>query len=458
MSGRLWQVIIIDPSLKFALGELRDHKGVYIAIIIVVSLSMSVFITQSALNEYNDYVTEKTIKTMYGDGVVVAEGLPLRYAISGASPMSDAKEIAGKINAIPGFSAVIRAEGEGSAVHKELEAHSRAAGAGEADGGTYWGIDVKNDETVCAIKNKIVEGSYFDTNKTYTQAAMGAPGGLALIRTPGAFYGDYSSGWSKYDSGAVKAYPVLVGKACAVLHKLRIGEVFIGCWLTDQGALYNDVYLEIIGIYESGKPLFEAINYIVPAESMQEIKGWDNNTANYVCVRAPAGMSENSMAEQIRAVIGDGRTFYSASQLKTVWEGNLGAMGKFILYVTIAASLMLAVAAVKYVMDSIIVRKNREIGTLKALGARDRTVASIFLYQAFIIGLLSAGLGMLFSMSIMGLISYYGLSLPYVLGSKMEIKFIISPLTAVLAFVIPIVVALGAAASADQAKSQFLAT
>ncbi|MDD5502457.1 MAG: FtsX-like permease family protein [Candidatus Thermoplasmatota archaeon] len=432
-----------NPALKLAMGEFRDHKGVYIAIILVVSLSMSVFITQSALNEYNDYVTDKTIKTMYGDGVVVAGGTPLRNVISGAPPMTDAMEIAKKINAISGFSAIIRAEGEGGAVHKELEAHSRSAG--EADGGTYWGIDVESDEKVCALKDKIVEGKYFESGKDYTQAGLGAPGGIYVARTFDPFFGDYAAGWYKYDSGAMKAYPVLVGRAAASIHKLRLGEVFIGTWMTDQGVSYNDVFLEIIGIYETGKPLFESINYIVPIESMQEIKGWNTDTANYVCVKAPAGMSEDEMAAKMKSAIGDQKTFYSASDLKTIWEGNLGAMGKFILYVTIAASLLLAVAAVKYVMDSIIIRKQREIGTLKALGARDRTVASIFFYQALIIGILSAGLGLFISIAIMQLISYYGLSVPYVLGSKMEIKFILSPMTIALAFAIPIIVSLGAA-------------
>ncbi|MDD5503294.1 MAG: hypothetical protein PHH26_07535, partial [Candidatus Thermoplasmatota archaeon] len=202
-----------NPALRLALGEFRDHKTVYLAITTVIALCMCIFITQSALNEYNDYVTDKTIKTMYGDGVVVAGGTGLRNVISGAPPMTDASNIAAKINEIPGFSAVMRAEGEGGAIHKELEAHNRSVG--ESDGGTFWGIDVKNDESVCALKDKIVEGAYFNTSQTYTQAAMGAPAGLELMRPPAPFLSgggfSYSLTWGRYDSGLVKPYPVLVG-------------------------------------------------------------------------------------------------------------------------------------------------------------------------------------------------------------------------------------------------------
>ncbi|MDD5502950.1 MAG: hypothetical protein PHH26_05745, partial [Candidatus Thermoplasmatota archaeon] len=362
----------MDPSLKLAIGEFKDHKGVYAAIIIIVALSMTVFTTQSAMNEYNDYVAMRSVGTFYGGGVVANGGTTVRNIISGAAPMGDARQIVAKINAIPGFQATPRAEVEG-AMWTDIS----------SDGLTVWGADLTTDENVCHVKDKIIEGSYFDASKNYTQSGMGNPFGTYYMYGPtiAGESGLPAQGGREYTRSTelIYPYPVLIGKTCAELNDFRIGTIFWASMLTPAAAIYCDVYYEVIGIYETEKPLIDTLYYIVPVESAQEIKGWNSETANYVCVSVPAGMSDQKARETLAPVIGD-KVFYSRTDMKNALEGNLNSIGQTILETTIAASLILAAAAVKFVMDSIIIRKSREIGTLKALGARDRTVARIFLY------------------------------------------------------------------------------
>ncbi|MDD5502496.1 MAG: FtsX-like permease family protein [Candidatus Thermoplasmatota archaeon] len=415
-----------DPSLKLAAGEFRDHKYTYLAIIIIVALSMTVFTTQSAMNQYNDYVTMRSVGMFYGDGVVTTGGTTIRNILSGASEMTDARQIAEKINQIPGFKATPKAETEG-AIRNAIS----------SDAVTAWGVDLKTDESVCDVVDKIIEGSYFDTSKNYTQTGMGNPLGATVMHSPTLSFGIIDPGTTR-NNNTILPYPIIVGKTCAAINNFRLGTVFRGSMLTEAAAVYCDVFFEVIGIYETDKPLVETLFYVVPIESAQEIHGWDYNTANYICIDTPDGMSDANVREALAPVIGD-RVFYSRMDLKNALEGNLNVIGQTILNTTIIASLLLATAAVKFVMDSIIIRKSREIGTLKALGARDRVVVKIFLYQAIFIGLLAGGLGLAIAAGLMKIISAYGVTLTYSLGAEMKVKFILTEAIAATAIALPLV-------------------
>jgi ABC-type lipoprotein release transport system permease subunit len=420
------------PSLKLALGEFRDHKGVYAAIIIIVALSMTIFTTQSAMNEYNDYTTTRSVGMFYGDGVVTRGGTTVRNIISGALPMTDARETVDKINAIPGFKASPRAEGEGAVTIDGVD-----------DVITSWGIDIKTDELVCNVRGNIITGQYFDKSKTYTQSGMGNPFGSTVLLSPSfvGSLGPISISNNTRNNNTIYPYPILIGRTCAEIHHLKLGSIFTGSVLTEAAALYCDARFVVIGIFETEKPMIETIFYITPIESIQEAKGWNGDTANFICVNTPDEMSDDEVRQALAPIIGD-KVFYSKGDIKNALEGNLNAISKVILNTTIGASLLLSVAAIKFVMDSIIIRKSREIGTLKALGARDRMVVGIFVYQAIFIGIIAGGLGLLAATALMNGLSAYGFTLQYSLGAQMKIKFILTPAIAITALSVPVIVSL----------------
>ncbi|PKK81250.1 MAG: hypothetical protein CVT47_03415, partial [Thermoplasmata archaeon HGW-Thermoplasmata-2] len=400
---------------------------VYFTIIAIVAMSMTVFTTQSAMNQYNDYVTYRSIGMFYGGGVVTTGGTTIRNILSGASEMADARHVAEEINKIPGFKATPKAETEGA-----------LRNAISSDAITAWGADLKTDENVCDVIDKIIEGSYFNTSKNYTQAGMGNPFGAAIMHSPTLSVGVIDPGTTR-NNNTILPYPMIVGKTSAAINGFKIGTIFRGSMLTKAAAVYCDVYFEVIGIYETDKPLIETLFYVIPIESAQEIHGWDYNTANYICIDVPDGMSDAKAREALAPAI-EGKVFYSRTDLKNALEGNLNVIGQTILNTTIVASLLLAAAAVKFVMDSIIIRKSREIGTLKALGARDRTIVKIFLYQALFIGVLSGGLGLGIAAMLMNAISAYGVTLTYSLGAKMQVRFILTPAIAATAIALPMAV------------------
>jgi putative ABC transport system permease protein len=116
------------------------------------------------------------------------------------------------------------------------------------------------------------------------------------------------------------------------------------------------------------------------------------------------------------------------------------------LWGSIGVTLFLCGAAIKYVMDSIIMRKTREIGSLKAFGARDRTIFKIFLYQGLIIGFIAGVIGIILSLIVMNLVNWYGLSVEFIAGTQLKIGFIVNWLTLLVALLLPVFLSVLAAA------------
>ena len=116
------------------------------------------------------------------------------------------------------------------------------------------------------------------------------------------------------------------------------------------------------------------------------------------------------------------------------------------LWGSIAVTLFLCAAAIKYVMDSIILRKTREIGSLKAFGARDRVIFKIFLYQGLIIGFIAGVLGIIVSLIVINFVNWYGLSVEFIAGTQLKIGFIINWLTLLIAILLPVLLSVLAAA------------
>jgi len=126
--------------------------------------------------------------------------------------------------------------------------------------------------------------------------------------------------------------------------------------------------------------------------------------------------------------------------------GSMQDVVTIMLWGSIAVTLFLCGAAIKYVMDSIVLRKTREIGSLKAFGARDRVIFKIFLYQGVIIGFVAGVLGILLSIFVMNLVNWYGVSVEFIAGTQLKIGFIVNWLTILVALLLPVSLSVLAAA------------
>ncbi|HDO19631.1 MAG TPA: ABC transporter permease, partial [Thermoplasmatales archaeon] len=238
---------------------------------------------------------------------------------------------------------------------------------------------------------------------------------------------------------------------------------------------YASIRVKIIGLYESGTPTIDAMIWFIPADSLREIKGYgnitgkdwvipgigrfsgfkpievDRNTGDVVVVKAPQpaytldpiGYSEE-VREDVQSIVSDLKVF-TWHDLLVYGAGSMQDVVTILLWGSMGVTLLLCGAAIKYVMDSIIIRKMREIGSLKAFGARDRVIFKIFVYQGLFIGLSAGVIGILLSLLVMYLVNWYGINMEFIAGTQLKIGFVINWFTVIVAIVLPVILSIVAA-------------
>jgi len=460
-------VIILGVSSRLAFGELKDHKRIYSIIILVIALTMTSFMLENAYLNYMMQVVDDTTKLVTADAIIVDESSNIRDLYGTESELKNAGEIARRIERkISGYKTSIRVTAQGTYGLSE---------EGEAiDGCGIQGIDPKKDDYISGIANKIVQGRFFRDDDSILRGhtplyiEIKGPGGLP----------DFSYGAGEKINEYEEPYPIIVGATAAKIHpSVNIGKKFqITLSVSGKEKSYATVTVEVIGLYESGTPTLDALVWFMHADSLREIKRYgqitgkdwhipgvgtfrgynpikiDRDRGDAVIIKAPEplhrldpiGHSEN-VKEEISSFVPFLKV-YSWHDFLVYIAGSMQDVVTIMLWGSIGVTLLLCGAAIKYVMDSIIMRKTREIGSLKAFGARDRVIFKIYLYQGLIIGLIAGVLGIFISLIVMQLVNFYGLNVEFIGGTQLKVGFIINWLTILIALALPVTLAVLAAA------------
>ena len=258
------------------------------------------------------------------------------------------------------------------------------------------------------------------------------------------------------------ALPVILGKSLADNLNLTIGEIFNAQLMTGStlGSMGGSSNCIIVGIYQMGIPLLEQMVQIVPLSMIRMIltadgkylaedKGWGDDTV--VAIGVETGYGPDAKPSKMKAAVlkalpeqyRDKVTILTWSDMVEYVAGPVMTVINVMLLLSIFVTLLLCAMTIKYVMDSTVLRKTREIGTLKAVGATSSSVAGIFLIQALIIGVLASLIGFASSATILyGLNSLLGGG--SVVGTTIDVWFVLTWRWWVLAliFVMPVAVSL----------------
>jgi len=461
------KVADVGVSSRLALGELKEHKRIYAVIIIVIALTMTSFMLENAYLNYMMQVVDDTTKIVTSDAVVVDEDSNIRDLYGTTVELKNAGEIAGRIeSSLPGYKTSIRVTAQGTYGLGTL---------GEAvDACTIQGINPEKDNEISGIANRIVKGRFFNDDDpilrghTPLYIEIEGPGNLP----------DFTWGSSEKLVGNEEPYPVIAGAAAAKIHpSVDVGKTLtITLSVSGRETSYASVDVKIIGLYESGTPLLDALIWFMHADSLREIKRYGEVTGNdwsipgvgtfhgynpitidrdrgdIIIVKAPEPLHQLDPIGHSRYVKDEVSSIvpflkvYSWHDFLIYAAGSMQDVVTIMLWGSIAVTLFLCGAAIKYVMDSIIMRKTREIGSLKAFGARDRMIFKIFLYQGLIIGLIAGFLGIILSVVVMNLVNWYGLSVEFIAGTQLKVGFIINWLTLLIALLLPVTLSVIAAA------------
>ncbi len=476
--------VMSSAARLLAANEFREHRRIYVVIIFAIGITMSTFLLSTCYEFYMQQVINTGIKNgISSDALIMGPGMTVRDAIGGAMPMSYASQIAEAINATGRYNVTMRTVFQGAAFYGGVEYGK----TGRYEGAVIDGIDLKSDPRVYDLRSTIVEGEWFDDYLAKNPGALEGDFGsqmtasLAYILNE-AMYSDWSTlpvtgplmrsfrpGLELFQRAAYSratAYPALVGRSLADIAGLKVGDDFT--ILVEKGGNLGNITFaryKAIGVYDIGLPLIEQMVVITPIDGLRQIAGrtLSENAATTIAVRSL------SIPPSDHGAIKNDLTGIISNMTVTMPEGGLAAVKPAVftwhdvlLYVNgtmfdtetnlaiffMTFTLALCAIAIYYVMDSIVLRKMRQIGITKAIGATNLTVGLSFLYQALLVGGCASVLGLtlgyiaLYAVQTIGLQNFLQTGAVLRLATPVDINYIVQPWAVALTVILPVVVSL----------------
>lgn len=149
-----------------------------------------------------------------------------------------------------------------------------------------------------------------------------------------------------------------------------------------------------IGGFGFGGPSDRSV--YIPISTAVDLFG---NKCNQIIVQLKDGKKEtiNAASEKIRELFGGQVSVISSTAILETVE-TVFSMVKLFLAGIAGISLLVAGIGIMNIMIVSVMERTREIGILKALGAKNKTIMLIFLGEAVLIGLIGSSLGIGFGM------------------------------------------------------------
>ena len=180
-------------------------------------------------------------------------------------------------------------------------------------------------------------------------------------------------------------------RGVAILGQEIAGELGLGAGDTLQ---IEDRPFNVVGVYSADSRLDEDA-IILPLADLQELLGTQGVTM--VLVRVAPGYDVGRTAERIEAFLyrSRGRRDLSVQTMEEVHEvvqRALGILGAFLGGIA-GIALVVGGIGVMNTMYTAVLERTREIGVMKAVGARSSQIAVIFLLESGLMGLAGGALG-----------------------------------------------------------------
>ena len=157
----------------------------------------------------------------------------------------------------------------------------------------------------------------------------------------------------------------------------------------------NGVQFKVIGIFDSTGTDIDSRVYL-PLDTARELFG-KPNTVNVMTVKIKDGIDVEKAAEDIRVMLRKSYeeeefVVFTPEQLLSQLKNILGAI-KILLSGIAAISLVVGGIGIMNSMFTSVLERRREIGIMKAVGAKNRDILLLFLIESGMIGLIGGLIG-----------------------------------------------------------------
>jgi len=245
----------------------------------------------------------------------------------------------------------------------------------------YQVVDV---EAGGVVKEAVMTGTYFDHAVAGLQAGDGGPW-MTGLRTI-AQYWRVDGSWILNDADNSST---MVGVTAASRLGLRTGSSLVARYTDPETKLVRERTLNVAGIVTTGGP--EDSQLFVNLEVAQELSGRPDKVhtvqVSALCVNCPAELIAKEIQYALPSVEAK-----SVRQLVTAENEIMMRLEQMMLLVTVVA-LGASTMGVMTTMTTTVIERRKEIGLMKAIGAENRKIASLFLAEASLAGLIGGLLG-----------------------------------------------------------------
>ena len=182
-------------------------------------------------------------------------------------------------------------------------------------------------------------------------------------------------------SATSTAHVAIVGTAMATKNDLKVGSTFTA-WSTP---------IKVIGTYEAGSTFANA-GVLMPLATVQELSG---STGDVTGATITVDSIDNvpAVTKATKALLGSTADVTSSLQAAETSLAPLASVKTISLYALFAA-LAVAGLITLFSMVMVVRERRREIGVLKAIGAKSSSVVSQFMVEATALTMVSAVLGL----------------------------------------------------------------
>ncbi len=155
--------------------------------------------------------------------------------------------------------------------------------------------------------------------------------------------------------------------------------------------------LTVAGIFESGRNIYDANFLIVPLFVAQELYTLADSVHG-LSVQTTSPDQAGPVSEALRSVLSP------SVEARTWWDNNHDRLDavrleRSVMFIILMFLIIIAAFGIMNTLITVTVQKTREIGVMKALGARPAQIIGVFLLQGMVVGFLGnltgLGLGML---------------------------------------------------------------
>lgn len=180
--------------------------------------------------------------------------------------------------------------------------------------------------------------------------------------------------------------------------------------LGDSVALQGNVF-KVVGILKkTGNPMHDRVSYISLKDD-EDVSG-QKEQYDYIYVRSASDVKPSDVAENIKKDIRRSRNEKAGEEDFGV--ETLESIGNtFSSILSIVQAVILGIASISVIVGGVgimntmytsVTERTREIGVLKAIGARDTDIMSIFLIESGLLGLVGGLIGVLIGMGLSKLV------------------------------------------------------